>query len=157
MALQSETSPALPVGAVARYLQELADSDGQLMTPLKLMKMVYLCHGWSLGLLDRDLIREEVEAWQYGPVIPDLYHITKGFRSSPVPVNSLPAAGLAEDQMRLIKSVYNTYKKFSGTQLSALTHKVGTPWHKTWSDGKGRNKTIPTSEIRDHFKELAER
>ncbi len=31
---------------------------------MQLIKLVYLCHGWTMGLYSRPLI-ENVEAWQY--------------------------------------------------------------------------------------------
>ena len=35
------------------------------------IKLVYLCHGWMLGIYGRSLIGEPVEAWRYGPVVPE--------------------------------------------------------------------------------------
>lgn len=137
---------------VARRVIEAADEH---LTPLKLMKLVYLCHGWSLVHLKTDLLREEIEAWQYGPVIPDLYQAIRNFRAQPVPAEILPNVSLSQRQQSLISSVYSTYKPYTGAQLSALTHNTGTPWHRTWNNGRGRNATIQTAMIRDHFQELA--
>ena len=38
-------------------------------TPMHVLKLVYLCHGWVLGLTDQALIDEPVEAWQYVPPV----------------------------------------------------------------------------------------
>ena len=38
-------------------------------TPMGIVKLVYLAHGWQLGWDGEPLINEPVEAWTYGPVI----------------------------------------------------------------------------------------
>lgn len=139
---------------VANELLGLARDENRGLTPLKLVKLSYLCEGWSLALRDKSIIREEVEAWQYGPVIPELYAKIRQFKATPVAHVECGDAVLSADQKDLIKSVYNAYKHLTGMQLSDLTHQPGTPWSKIW-DKQNRKKVIPTSLIKDHFKELA--
>jgi len=59
-----QTQPTL---AVANYLIGKAQSEGRSITPMQLIKLVYIAHGWTLGLYDQPLIGEQVEAWTYGP------------------------------------------------------------------------------------------
>lgn len=148
-----EHKTTVPSVVVARELLNLANSEGLPLDPLKMMKLVYLCHGWSLAHRNDPLIEEEVEAWQYGPVIPELYHEIKQFRSSPVDTVSAPVVELQLEQKGLIKSVFDAYKRFSGIQLSDLTHQPGTPWSQVWQRGR-RNVTIPTAKIAEHFDQL---
>jgi uncharacterized phage-associated protein len=42
------------------------------LTPMQLLKPVYIANGWTRGLHRRPLIRNEIQAWQYGLVIPCL-------------------------------------------------------------------------------------
>jgi len=46
--------------AVANYLIGKAHSEGDRITVMKLLKLVYIAHGWSLGLTGKPLIGEEV-------------------------------------------------------------------------------------------------
>ena len=55
---------------VANEFLKLADKDNDTLTPMQLLKLVFIAHGWCLGLLGRHLIKDSIEAWQYGPVIP---------------------------------------------------------------------------------------
>lgn len=142
---------------VTKRLLEVAEDDRNTLTPMQLMKLVYLCHGWMLGVYRRPLIQERVEAWRYGPVIPELYHIVKEFRSNPVPIDALgevSQAGLDKYGSTLIENVYNIYREFDGIQLSALTHAKGTPWDITWNNGRGTNQPISNDLIENHFKKL---
>lgn len=54
------------------------------MTPMKLIKLVYLAHGMSLAHCGEPLIRDSIEAWRYGPVIPTLYGQVSAYGGSPV-------------------------------------------------------------------------
>ncbi len=139
---------------VANELLGLARSENRGLTPLKLVKLVYLCEGWSLALRDKSIIREDVQAWQYGPVIPELYAKIRQFKATPVTELECAEGDVSADQKDLIKSVYDAYKHLSGMQLSDLTHQAGTPWSKTW-DKQNRKRVIATALIKDHFKELA--
>ena len=38
---------------------------------MQVLKLVYYCHAWMLGLYGRPLIRQPIEAWRYGPVVPE--------------------------------------------------------------------------------------
>jgi len=54
------------------------------LTPLKLQKLIYYAHGWHLALRDQPLIDELIEAWEYGPVVPNVYHEFKEFGNQPI-------------------------------------------------------------------------
>jgi uncharacterized phage-associated protein len=51
--------------AVADRFRELS---GNTLTPLQLLKLAYIAHGWSFPIRKQGLIGERIEAWQYGPV-----------------------------------------------------------------------------------------
>ena len=59
------------------------------ITPMKLVKLVYIAHGWHLGITNNALIDENPEAWKYGPVIPRVYHTFKKFGKNPVKSNEI--------------------------------------------------------------------
>ncbi len=139
---------------VAAYLLSLADKDGIGLSPLKLIKLVYMCEGWSLALRGKPLIRESIEAWQYGPVIAELYSKIRHFRASPVSLSGDEDDILSTDQQELVNSVYRAYNHLSGMQLSDLTHQAGTPWSQIW-DKHNRKQIIPRDMITDHFTALA--
>lgn len=152
---------AHPATQVARYIMEIAHADSRPLTPLELMKLTYISHGWSLCLRDKALVSDRAEAWQYGPVYPDLYRSLKDFRASPVQsvkpggAELFGAGELSAEEKGLINSVYTAYKSLNGVQLSALTHQPGTPWDKAWS--RGRNAVIDDREIKAHFCEHQQR
>lgn len=152
---------AFPSSAVARQILNVASAESRPLTPLELIKLTYLAHGWSLALRDKPLVGEPVQAWQYGPVYPELYHALKSYRANPV--TSVPPAGvevfghveLPNEEKQLISAVFNAYKGFNGVQLSSLTHQPGTPWFKAWSGAK--NTVIDDGSIKAHFRDIVQR
>ena len=58
-------------------------NDSVTVDPLKVQKLVYFAHGWHLAFLSQPFILEDVEAWKYGPVVPELYRDFKKFGSVP--------------------------------------------------------------------------
>ena len=145
--------------AVARYLLDQAREHGRAMSPMKIIKLVYIAHGWMLGLYGRPLIREEVEAWAYGPVIPELYQAVKHFRASAIPPEDvIPPADdeeFDEHEQGVMDETLEIYGRRSALALSRMTHAPDTPWDITYNK-IGRSFVIPIDLIEDHYEQLYE-
>lgn len=140
---------------VAKYLLDLAKSEGKTIAPMKLLKLTYIAHGYNLGFNKGPLIENSVQAWKYGPVIPELYHATKKFGSFPVDgelIDLLSTQELKDEDKHFISLIWNSYKHLGGLQLSTLTHQPETPWAKTY-DG-GYHKNISNEVIQDYYTKL---
>ena len=74
------------VQKVATQIIWIASLDGRSLTPMQLIKLSYIAHGWTLAILDNPLFKDIVEAWRYGPVVPDIYHRYKKFGYSRISV-----------------------------------------------------------------------
>ncbi|MEX0277707.1 MAG: Panacea domain-containing protein [Ruegeria sp.] len=142
---------------IANKFIALAREDvGNSLTPMELLKLVYISHGWMLGLYGVPLIKDTIEAWKFGPVIPKLYHSIKHWRGSPVLQEIVVASeGLVPAEENLIKQVYDIYGRTSGVGLSNLTHQAGTPWDRVYVDGIS-NIPIPNDIIQAHYKAMAD-
>lgn len=157
---------AYPAIAVANEFRHAA--KGESLSPMKLQKLVYYAHGWYLALHDEPLIEEQVEAWQFGPVVPELYRQFKYCGDGDItrPATEL-GGGLKSYEPRIkdendmssrhaldvIQSVWSAYGEYSATKLSNATHKPGSPWSKTYSPGC-RSVVIQNELIKDYFKAL---
>src|SRR6266567_4998834 len=136
--------------SIANVFLALAEAEGKRLTPLQLMKLVYIAHGWYLALTNKPLISERAEAWQYGPVIPSLYREFKGFGNSSITRRAgelsfetlppLPPDGEDGGLHRFLQKIWTIYGKYTGAQLSTLTHQEGTPWHEVWYHGGGQER-----------------
>lgn len=151
------TITAMPYSAltVANTFLELAAQEKNSLTNMKLQKLVYIAHGYYLAYrAGEPLIEEDVKAWQWGPVIVELYEALKkygaGFVSQQIhPGNIIPPAA---DGHRLIENVWKVYKKFTGFQLSTITHRESSPWSQTWDEWPYG--TIPNDLIAAYYRQL---
>ena len=157
--------------AVANQFLDFGRRDGIPITPMKLLKLVYISHGWHLGLTHGDgLVNEAVEAWKYGPVIPSIYRGVSKFGNSNISEFAtrkvLNASRKIVDSrykvnddsiVAFLEQIWGIYKKYSGVELSMMTHREGTPWYVTWhqKDGKNiRGKDIDNELIQHHYEQL---
>lgn len=137
---------------IANALLEIGQREGDKnLTPMKLQKLVYFANGWNLGVSQEPLIDEQVEAWQYGPVVPTIYNAARGFGNKPItkPLEKFFSESfeskpdlLTKDErdavLPLLNWIWVQYGKYDGVQLSNLTHLPGTPWDQTCQQ-YGRN------------------
>src|ERR1700722_11193954 len=74
-----------PAKAIANYFikRALKENDNSL-TPMKLIKEIYIAHGWCWAIYNRPLINEDVQAWQYGPLIHESFKTFKRWGMDPI-------------------------------------------------------------------------
>jgi uncharacterized phage-associated protein len=147
------TTPARALDIAAQLLRYANEADRRL-TPMQVLKLVYISHGWTLGLLSRSLIPEAAEAWRYGPVVRVVYQKYRRYRGNPIEESGADRRALMDaDQNEVVRQVSQKYARFTGIQLSALTHQPGSPWDLTWRSGLT---VIPNPLIEDHYRRRAE-
>lgn len=142
--------------AIANYFIRKAAEEGVPLSPMKLIKLVYIAHGWHLAITGKPLIREPIEAWKYGPVIESLYHAFKRYGNANLPLSAeVPNAAIKDDPdlKKLLDKVWDSYSKYTAAQLSTLTHRPGTPW-KTVYDPVSFYTVISDDVIEKHYKEI---
>ncbi len=138
---------------IASELLHLSGQQGKTLTPMQLLKITYISHGWMLGVHGTPLVSEQAQAWRLGPVFKTLYSNTKKFGSSPVTSVAAQQPAFTEPQRDIVDSIFNHYSQFTGIQLSAMTHKAGSPWHITW-EREGRNSPISNDLIENYYRKM---
>jgi uncharacterized phage-associated protein len=164
--------PPYDARAIANYFLELAKRDVKTLDLMKIQKLVYLAHGWSLAISGKPLITDKVEAWKYGPVIRSIYREFAHAGSGPIKQPAFDAKFIDgklvfsplkledigdpenENVKRLLNEVWKAYGGYSGIQLSNYTHEVGSPWADTWRSEGGID-IIPDALIKTYFEGLA--
>ena len=146
---------------IANTLIKIGVEKNKPLTPMQIIKLVYICHGFMLGLYHRPLINQEIKAWKYGPYVEELYesmkeygslHVTKEINKRWFPASK---SKLDEYEQDLIEQVFSKYSDLSGVALSTLTHREGTPWDKVWNQMSKRRETIPNDMIEDYYSSYA--
>lgn len=137
---------------IANVLLKLADdSEGDLMTNLKLQKMLYYQQGFHLAYFDEPLFEDDIEAWMYGPVVPRVYEKYESYGRNGIEANhNIDIDFVNENEWRLFLKVFDIYGQYSAIGLMNMTHNE-TPWLET-PTGKGTNHIISKDLIKTFFK-----
>lgn len=153
---------------VANWFLAKGDSERTPINLMKLQKLVYFAHGWSLALMKQGLVDEPIYAWQWGPVVKSLYDEFKRYGNQPIMERAstigwfdFPQTVPAwhRDTISLLNRVWEVYGEFTGIQLSNMTHMPDAPWQKVYERLRGDvppSTEIPESEIKSYFERLAE-
>lgn len=153
----SNYSPSL----VANAFLYKAKQGGAQVSHMKLQKLVFFMHAWSLASVGQSFVSEGPQAWPYGPVFESLYHHLKNFGSSSVDsylTQMNPVTGERQAQIPvftdnefwgLLEQVWQRYNSFSALQLSALTHEAGGPWEKA---RQSQVVSISDEAVREYYK-----
>jgi len=144
--------------AVANYFVKKSFEYGDPITSMKVVKLVYLAHGWYLANYEEPLISDAVEAWKYGPVIQSVYDAFKKYGS-----DQITALANVDGEIPIVKDpeickfldeVYDIYRDFDGIDLSTISHEENSPWDITWNSRGGRHMKhaiIPNDAIQNFY------
>ena len=114
---------------VAEYFLCKVDEDvGDLISNLKLQKLLYYAQGRHLAILGRPLFGQAVFAWEHGPVVADVYRAYKdcGFNAIPRPQHP-KTSNITSESKGLLDEVYEVYGQYSAWKLRNMTHEEP-PW-----------------------------
>lgn len=113
---------------IANWFVTRAAREGRSLSIMQLLKLVYISHGWYMEMSGAPLIRNKIEAWKHGPVIPDVYH---AFRRQGVDVSqAVSGFGMELNSYveGVLEQIYQIYGKLPARRLSDMTHEPGGPW-----------------------------
>lgn len=120
---------------VAKFLIRLAaaEEEPELLSPMRLQKLLYYVQGWSLGIRQTEMFGESIEAWQHGPVVREIYIAFSEFGSQPITADFAGDAlrSLSGSDREFIESVWSGYRRYSTSGLRDMTHREP-PWLEAW-------------------------
>ena len=134
---------------VADYFLSLVDEDtGDSVSNLKLQKLAYYAQGFNIAFYNEPLFKERIEAWQHGPVIPDLYDKYKVFDGHPIDKPSkVDFSKYSERDQELLNEIYEHFGQFSAWKLRDMTHQEP-PWIR---GNKRISKLVTEADMKAYF------
>ena len=111
-------------------LDNVFEGQGELMSNMKLQKMLYYEQGFHLAVFGTPLFEEEIEAWMYGPVVPSVYEVYKDCGYNGIDPGNIEDIVLSDKEQALFDEVYKVYGAFSAIGLMNMTHQES-PWKNT--------------------------
>ncbi len=133
------------------YIQLLNSIPDNSIDNLKLNKILYFAQAWSLAKRGKPIFSEEIQAWDYGPVIPEVYHVYKCCGSNAIEEAEAPfdEKKLSSEELDLLIDVYRNYGKYTGWALKDMTHRRGSPWSQVYR--RGQNNVISKDAMREYY------
>lgn len=144
---------------VARYFLANQDEEaGELISNLKLQKLIYYAQGFHLAVFGQPLFGDKIKAWAHGPVVPDVWHTYKntGWGAIGKPDN-FELEKYSKDTRDLLDEVNRVYGQYSATKLRDMTHEEP-PWKEAWERVQRGDKDdeIKHDAMRKYFSTLVE-
>ena len=141
---------------VAKYFvrKGYAGEEFEPVCPMRVQKLLYYAQAHSLVLRGKPVFEESIQAWQHGPVVPEVYNTFQccGGSFIPIPENEVE---ISEVELKFLDMVWDNFVQFSATGLSRMTHEEK-PWINARAglkpDQRG-HKEITHHDLKEYFTE----
>ena len=129
---------------------------GEVLTNLKLQKLLYYAQAWYLALKDKPLFSEDFEAWVHGPVLPSQYQRFKKSEWRPI-LDEISSPNIPNDKIiSHLTEVVNVFGIETASNLESMTHNEF-PWKNARQDipiEKPSNAIITKESMKSFYKTL---
>lgn len=133
---------------LAKYIVSKCKNDGCPISNLQLQKILYFIQVKTLKEIGSPAFPEEIEAWKFGPVIPNVYYQFCGFGAMPIwTTYNVPT--LDNNFKSIIDGVILEKRKLDPWILVSEAHKRGGAWDQIYREGNGNHKVIPMKLIKE--------
>lgn len=153
---------------VARFIINCSNKKKYYISNLRLQKILYFAQ--MEFILNNSLcFEDEIQAWDYGPVVPNVYNEFKRFGASNIPqiltffdksegILKIKKIDYKESVINssdrhLIEKVIDECSQYSTSQLVRITH-AQLPWIE--AHNKGKNSVISVDSIKSFIKDHIE-
>ena len=138
---------------VADFFLSLSDPEiGDTISNLKMQKLLYYAQGFHLAIYDTPLFPEKIKAWQYGPIVEEIYNEYNEYSYGAIPKpRRVNIKMFDKENIKFLKEIYEVYGQFSALRLMQMTHSEP-PWTTTPKSG-----IISHEKMKSYFKTLLKR
>lgn len=140
---------------LAKYIITKCTLDGKPISNLQLQKILYFVQGAFYYRLEHPIFDDPIRAWDYGPVIDNVYNAYKKYGASTIhdiDINfesTFDKENDPEATRELVDIVVESLREMNPWELVRISHESGTPWEKNY---KIWWPTIESAQIENYFK-----
>lgn len=144
-----------PISALSAA-REMCERSDWTLTNLELQKMLYLAQMVYMGEHEGEpLFNGRFEAWDYGPVLPEVYSRARAFGSAPIMDVFHGARPIMDSERReFLASAYDQLSTRRAADLVNITHWSKGAWYKYYRPGS-KGIVIPDEAIYQEAKDRA--
>jgi len=121
------------------FISQAQSNINDTITNLRLNKLLFFAQAWYLSRYSDPLFCDDIEAWDFGPVIPVVYQKYKSYGKNNIDITShdYGSSVLSGNELQVLIDVLNYYGRFSTTELVNISHQEGGPWDMAYKEKKG--------------------
>lgn len=131
---------------IAEYIIHEAQKRRNPVTNTKLQKLLYFVQGSYLAKHNKKAFEDNIIAWEYGPVVKDIYYKYSLYGAEPIIVVEEYDSKISLMLINAIDIVLESFLNVNQTDLIEETIKPGSPWSYTDIDD-----VISIDDIKDYF------
>lgn len=149
---------------ICRFVINYSNEKEYGVSNLKLQKLLYFIQAFFLITANKKCFSQRIEAWEFGPVVPEAYREYKCFGAADIPPiiyyyviegEALKKLKYNENTIKeydrnLVSEVIEEFKDYSATDLVRLTHGQD-PWKDAYQPYE--NNVITEDALRRYFNE----
>ncbi len=131
---------------IAKYIINKCTNEQHPISNLQLQKILYYI---QKSFLESDMLAfdDEFEAWQFGPVVPEVYYQYCGFGS--LSIRMKYDVEVDSDYANIINPIIETKRLLNPWNMVEDTHMPGKAWAKIYDNGSGNHSVIPKKLIKN--------
>lgn len=131
---------------IARYIINKCIDLGRPVSNLQLQKILYYVQGeYIKNNFGESLFEDDIEAWQYGPVVPSVYYNFNNYSSDEIDEYQF-GINLDDNEKRVIDPVIEDKSNFTAWELVKATHSE-LPWKDTFN----KSRIIKKDKLQEFF------
>ena len=134
---------------VARLFLYWANQEGEVITNLKMQKLLYYAQAWHLVNFHKPLFTDKIEAWKLGPVVQQVYQKFKVHGPRPIAYQDHKGAEesiFERKSLDFLKEFYGIYIKVPAHDLVNMSHS-----ERPWISAFKRNESIDLNTMEDFY------
>lgn len=134
---------------VAKYIIDKCNEKNMAIGNLKLQKVLYFVQAEFLVVKNTPCFVEEIEAWDFGPVIPEVYREYKVYGGAIIPVfKKNDIVFISKGDQELIDGIIDECAKYStSTLVNIIRHQ--SPWREAYY--RINDNVISKQSIKEYF------
>ena len=131
---------------IAKYIINKCTIDQHPISNLQLQKILYCI---QRDFLKNDMLAfdDDFEAWQFGPVIPEVYYLFCGFGA--IRIRMKYDIDIGSDYATIINPIIERKRLLNPWDWSNDINAAGKAWDTIYSHGNGNHKTIPKQIVKN--------
>ena len=133
---------------LANYIVDKCIKDNVPITNLQLQRILYFV---QKDFLKRgsQAFSDYIEAWAFGPVVPNVYFCFCGFGAMPILFISRDTVPNLSTDKNIIDKIVENKRSLTPWEIAKETSKITGAWSKVYDNGKGRQHIIPVGLIKE--------